>query len=542
MHELDIPKITFRTHEGHYEFTVMPFGLTNAPATFQALMNSILKPLLRKSVIVFFDDILVFSASAEQHASHLATVFELLRTHQLKLKPSKCLFGQPSIAYLGHIISATGVAMDSSKISAISDWPTSTTVQALRGFLGLAGYYRKFFHHFGIIARPLTNLLRTDSFQWSTNAAQAFSALKQALSSTPVLALPDFTKPFTVECDASDSGIGAVLSHEGHPIEFLSKPLAPKHQALSVYDKEMLAVVFAVQKWRSYLIGHQFRILTNHQTLKYFLDQRITTPTQQRWLLKLLGFNYTLEYRPGTSNVAANALSNVSQPLFYCITAIQADYAADPQASSILAALQQDPERYALFKLHGDLLYYKKGVFVAASSPWRTRLLVEFHSSPSAGHSGFLRTYKRLTLNFNWPGLKNDVKKFVGACDTCQRTTYETIKPPGPLQPLSIPTNVWQDIAMDFIEGLPLVHGRNAIFVVVDRLSKYGHFIPVKHPYSAAKIDDIFIHEVFRLHGMPASIVSDRDPVFISAFWTAFFKQQHTTLCKSSAYHPQFDG
>ncbi|KAM1637451.1 hypothetical protein ACFX2K_015407 [Malus domestica] len=378
MHEPDIPKTAFRTHEGHYEFTVTPFGLTNAPATFQALMNSILKPLLHKSVIVFFNDILVFSASVEQHVSHLATVFELLRTYQLKLKHSKCLFGQPSIAYLGHIISVTGVAVDSSKISAISDWSTPTTVRALREFLGLAGYYRKFVHHFGIIARPLTDLLRTDSFQWSTNAAQAFSALKQALSSTPVLALPDFTKPFTVKCDASDSGISVVLSHEGHPIGFLNKPLAPKHQALSVYDKEMLAVVFAVQKWRSYLIGHQFRILTNHQTLKYFLDQRITTSTQQRWLLKLLGYNYTLEYRPGTSNAAADALSRrpkvlglmeLSQPLFDCIAAIQADYATDHQASSLLAALQQDLERHALFKLHDDLLYYKNGVFCCCLFP-----------------------------------------------------------------------------------------------------------------------------------------------------------------------------
>lgn len=183
--------------------------------------------------------------------------------------------------------------MDSSKIYTISKWLTPTTVRALRGFLGLVAYYRKFVYHFGIIARPFTDLLRTDYFQWSPDAHQVFSALKRALSSTPVLALPDFTKPFTVECDASDSGIGAVLSQEGHPIEFLRKPLTPKHQALLVYDKEMMAVVFVVRKWRSYLIVHPFRILTDHQTLKYFLDQHITTQTQQRWLLKLLGYNYS---------------------------------------------------------------------------------------------------------------------------------------------------------------------------------------------------------------------------------------------------------
>ncbi|TQD76709.1 hypothetical protein C1H46_037743 [Malus baccata] len=372
-----------------------------------------------------------------------------------------------------------------------------------------------------------------------------------AMSTTPVLAFPDFTKPFTIEFDASNHGIGAVLSHDHYPIEFLSKPLAPKHQALSVYDKEMLAVVFAVQKWRPYLIGHPFKILTDHHTLKYFLDQRITTPAQQKWLLKLLGYNFTLEYRPGTLNVAADALSRrsemlalmgLSQPLFDCIAEIQAAYESDSHTSALLTALREASASRAPFTLKGDLIYYKTGIFVPASSAWRTRLLHEFHASPAAGHFGFLRTYKRLTNNFNWPGLKKEVKTFVAACDTCQRINYESMKPPGPLQPLPIPTQVWSDIAMDFIEGLPSVHGRNAILVIVDRLSKYGHFIAIKHPYSAPKIAEIFIQEVFRLHGMPASIVSDRDPIFISEFWTAFFKHQNTTLCKSSAYHPQTDG
>lgn len=181
--------------------------------------------------------------------------------------------------------------------------------------MGLEGYYRKFVRNFGIIARPLTDLLRKDNFQWSPAADNAFFTLKMAMSSTPVLALMDFTKPFTIECDVSNHGIGAVLSQDHHPIEFLSKPLAPKHQALSVYDKEMLAVVFAVQKWWPYLIGHLFKILTDHQTLKYFLDQRISTPAQQKWLLKLLGYNYTLEYRPSTLNAAADALSRRSEML-----------------------------------------------------------------------------------------------------------------------------------------------------------------------------------------------------------------------------------
>ncbi|KAM1805114.1 hypothetical protein ACFX12_030900 [Malus domestica] len=256
MHEADIHKTAFCMHEGHYEFMMMPFRLTNAPETFQALMNSILKPLLCHSVIVFFDDILVFSTSRAQYVAHLTAVFEILRTHQLKLKPSNCLFGQSSMAYLGHIISANGITVDPSKISTITDWPTPSNLRDLRGFLGLAGYYHKFVRNFGIIAKPLTDLLRKDSFRWSETTDKAFSAFKLALASTLVLALPDFAKPFILECDASNSEIGVVLSQDNHPIEFPSKPLSLKNQALSVYDKEMLAVVFAVHKWHPYLIGH----------------------------------------------------------------------------------------------------------------------------------------------------------------------------------------------------------------------------------------------------------------------------------------------
>lgn len=417
--------------------------------------------------------------------------------------------------------------------------------------MGLAGYYRKFVRDFGMIAHPLTELLKKDNFKWSPAVDFAFSALKQALASTPVLALPDFTVPFTIECDASDMGIGAVLSQNQHPIAFLSKSLAEKHKTLSVYDKEMMAIVFAVQKWRHYLLEHPFKILTDHQTLKYFINQRIITPTQQKWLLKLLGYNYTLEYRSGSLNIAADALSRqheclafmgLSQPLFDSISDIQAEYAQNSEALAIIHALQNSQPTRAHFSPRGDLLYYRNGIFMVASSPWRHRILQEFHSSPTAGHSRFLRTYKRVRRNFNWLGLKKTVKSFVFDCDTCQRTNYEAIKPPGLLQPLPIPSQIWIDIAMDFIEGLPAAHGRNAILVVVDRLSKYAHFIVIKHPYSAAKVADLFLHEVFRLHDIPATIVSDRDPIFMSHFWESFFKLHGSQLCRSSAYHPQSDG
>ncbi|WVZ52496.1 hypothetical protein U9M48_003550 [Paspalum notatum var. saurae] len=249
MLEQDEYKTAFKTHHGHYQFKVMPFGLTNAPATFQCIMNEVLQPFLRKFVLVFLDNILIYSPTWDQHLTHISQVLQTLREHKLYLKPSKCSFAQTSVEYLGHIISGQGVATDPSKTTAMQRWPTPTSVTELRGFLGLTNYYRRFVKNYGIIAKPLTQLLHKNQFQWSQEADQAFHNLKEALTHTPVLALPYFTEPFTIETDACGDGIGAVLMQQGRPIAFLSKALSVKHLALSIYEKEFLAIILAVEKW-----------------------------------------------------------------------------------------------------------------------------------------------------------------------------------------------------------------------------------------------------------------------------------------------------
>ncbi|GAU46429.1 hypothetical protein TSUD_402070 [Trifolium subterraneum] len=234
--EEDIPKTAFRTHEGHYEFMVMPFGLMNAPSTFQSLMNE----------------------DWQTHIEHLELVLSTLKIHGLVANKKKCHFGQNSVEYLGHLISGDGVAVDPNKVMSVTSWPVPKNVKGVRGFLGLTGYYRKFIKDYGKIARPLTELTKKDAFTWNETTQRAFDILKEKLTTAPVLALPDFNKAFVIECDASGVGIGAILMQEGKPVAYFSKALGVRNLTKSAYEKELMAVVLAVQHWRPYLIGRRF--------------------------------------------------------------------------------------------------------------------------------------------------------------------------------------------------------------------------------------------------------------------------------------------
>ena len=261
--DADVFKTAFRTHEGHYEFLVMPFGLSNAPSTFQSLMNNIFKPLLRKTVLVFFDDILIYSRSQQEHSEHVAAVLQILQANSLVVNPNKCEWGKEQIEYLGHVVSSQGVSADASKVQDMVDWAIPSNLRELRGFLGLTGYYQKFVANYAQIAQSLTNQLRKDQFGWDQSATLAFEQLKQAMITAPVLAIPDFNTPFVVETDASGYGRGAVLLQRQRPIAYFSKLLGPRTRLKAIYDKELIAICLAVLKWKHYLLGCHFFIHTD---------------------------------------------------------------------------------------------------------------------------------------------------------------------------------------------------------------------------------------------------------------------------------------
>jgi hypothetical protein len=543
----DIHKTAFHTHQGHYEFLVMPFGLCNAPSTFQAAMNLIFAPFLRQFVIVFFDDILIYSPTFDTHLQHLETVFQCLQSNDYCLKRSKCVFAQNSIEYLGHIVSDEGVGPDPSKISAMKDWPVPTNVKQLRGFLGLTGFYRKFVKNYAAIATPLTALLKHDSFMWTEQAQVAFDSLKNAMSSAPVLALPNFAEPFIIETDASGSGMGAVLIQGNHPICYYSKQFCPRMLHASTYVRELCAITSAVKKWRTYLLGTTFIICTDQRSLRELMTQIIQTPEQQFYLAKLLGYSYEIVYKPGAQNKVADALSRVhclmiTVPHLDFLDKFKAQMRDDEEFQQSLTQIQLQPEAFPHYQILDDLIFVKGKLFIPSKSEFKQTLLEEFHSSPLGGHSGVHRTFGRLQENVFWHGMRKEVSEFVKACLVCQQTKPMTQSPYGLLQPLPIPDRVWEDISLDFVIGLPSFQTNTVILVVVDRLSKAAHFGMLPTQFTAVKVADLFAKMICRLHGMPRSMVSDRDVIFLSKFWKELFRLSGTKLRMSSAYHPQSDG
>ncbi|GJR86877.1 putative reverse transcriptase domain-containing protein [Tanacetum coccineum] len=308
--EEDIPKTAFRTRYGHYEFRVMSFGLTNAPAVFMDLVNRVCKPYLDKFVIVFIDDILIYSKNKQEHEEHLKIILELLKKEELYAKFSKCEFWIPKVQFLGHVIDNKGIHVDPAKIESVKDWASPKTPTEIRQFLGLAGYYRRFIEGFSKIAKPMTKLTQKKvKFEWGDKQEAAFQLLKQKLCSAPILALPEGSEDFIVYCDASIKGLGAVLMQREKVISYASRQLKIHEKNYTTHDLELGAVVFALKIWRHYLYGTKCTVFTDHKSLQHILNQKELNMRQRRWLELLSDYDCDIRYHPGKANVVADALS-----------------------------------------------------------------------------------------------------------------------------------------------------------------------------------------------------------------------------------------
>ncbi|CAM8905351.1 unnamed protein product [Rhodiola kirilowii] len=526
-------KPAFRTHDGHYEFLVMPFGLTNAPATFQATMNDLFRPLLRRFVLVFFDDILIYSPSWDDHLAHLHAVFSILNDNTFFAKASKCDLAIDRVQYLATLYRHLGWKWIKIKFQPFKHdlfhAPSMISEHSwdLLAITVVAGY--------ASLAAPLKDLLRKDAYVWTEHAIQAFVALKKALVSTPIFALPNFTATFVVQTDASGSGMGAVLTQHGHPVAYFSKRFPPTLQRSSAYNRELCAVAWAVCKWRPYLLGRRFIIQTDHQPLRTILSQRIHTADQQKWVCKLMGFDFEVVYKPGADNGAEDGLSRTppptllgmqgqTRPMFGLLKGLRHLFTTSPAAKDLYNQVVSKPGEHADYQVRDGLLLYKNKLVVPEDSLLRDLIIHEYHDTPVGGHAGIQRTMARINLHFHWPGLRKDVTEYVHRCLTYQQVKAQNACPQGLLQPLPIPLKIWTDISMDFITGLPKSHGKSVVLVVVNRLSKYAHFSALDSHFTAESVIRCFIQDVCKLHGVPVNIVSDRDPIFMSGFWKELFR------------------
>ena len=549
--EGDEAKTACVTRYGSYEFLVMPFGLTNAPATFCNLMNDVLYEFLDSFVVVYLDDIVIYSESLDAHLGHLRQVFSRLREHQLYVKKEKCEFCRQEVMFLGHWISKGRIRMDERKVKAIVDWPAPSKVPDLRSFLGLANYYRRFIKGYSKKVSPLTDLLRKNQkWEWTDECQGAFDKLKMAVTSAPVLGLPDFQKPFEVHTDASDRAIGGVLVQEGHPLAFESRKLKDAEQRYSTHEKEMVAVIHCLDVWRHYLLGTKFTVFTDNVANTYFKTQKKLSPKQARWQEFLAEFDFDWVHKPGRQNDVADALSRKEvQAYVAALTTVHSNFLdrlkEHAKIDVAYTKLQQDVKEGLVrrYWLDEDLLYAKGGrLYVPSGGGLRNELLKDTHDPKWAGHPGAERMLALLSRSYYWPKMDQDVELYVKTCLVCQQDKTEKKKAAGLLQPLPIPDRPWQSASMDFINGLPKVDGISSIMVVVDRFSKYAVFIPAPHACPADVAAELFFKHVVKYFGLPEDIVSDRDSRFTGRFWTTLFNMIGTELKFSTANHPQTDG
>jgi hypothetical protein len=586
-------KTAFRTRYGHFEYTVMPFGLTNAPAVFQHMANDIFRDFLDIFTIVYLDDILIYSKTQEEHDVHVCQVLQRLREYGLYAKLEKCKFDENQVEFLGYVVSHEGISMDPFKIQTVLDWQTPCSLRDVQCFLGFANFYRKFIKNYSKIVMPLTELTQKNKpFTWNANATKAFDALKQAFTSAPILMHADLSKPFIIEADASDFALGSILSQTAddgklHPVAFHSRKFEAAEINYEIHDKELLAIVDSFEQWRHLLEGspHQIIIYNDHKNLTYFQTARVLSRRQARWAQFLTRFDFLITYRPGVQQGKADALSRRSylaprpgEPAFDHqnqillgpdrLRVMTTQVFKTPLDSSLLESIRttintdgfaQDilnhiiegrascsrsansRKDYNQFTWYDGLLLRNNKLYIPDGS-LRIQVLQDCHDSPMAGHYGVHKTVELVSRQYWWPNLRKYIEDYIRTCDICCRSKLPRHRPYGLLQPLPIPAGPWRSISLDFITDLPFSKGFDAILTVVDRYTKMAHFLPCTKSISGQETANLILREIFKLHGFPDDIISDRGPQFVSMFWKHLLKSLGISSKLSTSYHPETDG
>jgi hypothetical protein len=587
MDDRDVEKTAFVTHLGAYEWRVLPMGLSNAPPTFQRLMNSLLGHL-RDIVIVYLDDILIFSNSLEEHARHVDQVLDILHKNGLKLHPDKCVFAQRQVTFLGHTIREGTIAMEQDKVEAIRNWARPKTKKQLQSFIGFLNFYRRFVRGLAAILEPLQVLIRAlpkgGTLAWTAAADKAFERAKQAFCAAPVLRMVRGNGTFVLYTDASDEAIGAAL-HEvtgdrEAPVAFFSRTLTSIERRYAARDKELLAVVASTKHWRHYLGGRKFVIRSDHQSLQHWKTMDVTGKGRlARWHEHLADFDFEIQYIRGKANIA-DALSRQPQKeeqpraptasaaaihaarITVCVPgtseeAMRADQYYGPVLQVLLATEgEQHPEwlRHRAKRFRWDK--EQRALYLVDRTPDGEELLRrcvanirnqqalirEYHDAPTGGHQGPERTYALLSQQYFWPRMKKAIERYIKSCDSCQRTKANT-SAKTPIHPLDVPTAPGECVSVDFTEVPPSLRGHDYIMVVVDKFSKLVKIAPTTKSITAEGAAELFLTLVLPTFArLPRDIVSDRDPRFTADLWQSLWRNLGTELKMTTAHRPQGDG
>lgn len=583
-------KTAFRTRYGQYEYLVMPFGLMNAPSVFQRFMNEIFHDLLDITVIVYLDDILIFADTDEQLLKATKEVLRRCQKNELYCKPEKCEFNVSKTEFLGFVVSEDGVAMDTTKLEAVIQWPAPSSVKQVQTFLGFANFYRRFINGYSKICRPINDLLKkTTEFQWGKPQQEALEELKRRFTTAPLLAWPDFKKPFTIETDSSGFARSAILSQNQedgklHPVAYSSKSLSSAEAGYDIHDRELLAIVKAFVEWRHYLLGSETTVITDHRNLMDYILTKIPSRRQARWAKYLSQFKYKIHYRPG-KYCRADGLSRrpdhdvgrgAEKPGIMNPEAFGDDLGVDVRTAAteflqdftiqemINEATRHDPilrpaldfldckpqdapkevrMQFKDFTKQDGTLIFQGKIYVPNNDEIKRELLAAKHDAPLAGHPGRTRTIELVSRDYYWPSLTKYCHHYVDSCEECQRTKPINQKPSSKLEPLPAPEAPWTDVTYDLITGLPNTpRGHNAILTVVCRFTKRAHFLPTTDKADAPEVARLFRDRVWSLHGLPARTYSDRGPQFNAKFLTSLYNLLGIEPRFSTAYHPQTDG